>query len=205
MTTQSKGKLVLPSIVALVAVVGLAVSIVYAFPASPASTQVSALPTSLCSSATLPPTNVSAIGTFQVKPGSAAVICVIYSFSQSGSYVFTPTYGQLTTSGYHACGSRNGTTTIQCPDLSITASQSSFDHSANQNVTIGYTIVAGKALAGSWWFFIAPCEAIPLTINGGPASVSYPNFGCTTLSSTPAPTSVNIAGVWNLNVTSARG
>jgi hypothetical protein len=128
---------------------------------------------------------------------------VNYSFSQSGSYAFIPDYGQLTASGYHACGSSNGTSTFQCPDISITASQSSFDHSANQNVTIGYTIVAGRTLAGSWWLFIGPCEPIPLTINGGPDSVSYLNFGCTKLSG--APNNVSITGVWNLNVTSVQG
>lgn len=194
--------MVVLSVIALIAVVGLTVSINYGFPTNPTSTQASALPPSLCSPATLPPTNTSTIDVFQVRPGSAAVICVNYSFSHSGSYSFTPDYGPQASGAYRACDYLNGTAS-KCSDLSITASQSTFDHSADQNVTIAYTIVAGRNITGIWWFFVGSCEAIPLVFGAAPSPVSYPVVSCVT--SNAAPSSAAITGYWNLNVSLARG
>jgi hypothetical protein len=157
-----------------------------------------------CLSPVSPSNATGMIEVYQMTPESVGETCVNYRFNGAGVYSFVhPDYGPWTSSGFCACGCpptwANGTQGSLCSNLSITSSEGEFVHFASQNVTVEYTLRAGKNSTGVFWLFIASCRPITIVVGALPASVPSPILECE-IAGANSPSSDAVTGVSNVHV-----
>ena len=136
---------------------------------------------------------------YEVTPGSVGTSCVNYHCDAAGNFSFaSPDYGLLyygqnnghDTVGVAGCSGGgtlpNGTEVSDCSNVRVNSSVGEFDHGADANISVVYTIAAEENATGIFVLFLDSCDSVPIAVGSTPASVTEPSLSCITWSSQPS-------------------